>query len=51
MSRTYACLPAAALLFGTLATANAAAQGDVAIAPSSLGPLRVTTIVQGLQNP
>jgi glucose/arabinose dehydrogenase len=40
---------AAALLMGLSAAASA--QNNVAIAPSSLGPLRVTTVVQGLQNP
>ncbi len=49
MSRIVARLLPAALLLGTVS--NAIAQNSVAIAPSSLGPLRVTTIVQGLQNP
>ena len=50
MSRIAARLLPPALLLGSLAS-TAPAQDNVAIAPSSLGPLRVTTIVQGLQNP
>ncbi len=50
MSRIAARLLPAVLLLGSLASATAA-QDNVAIAPSSLGPLRVTTVVQGLQNP
>lgn len=40
----------AALAFSTLACAGAAAQ-DYVYAPSSIGPLRITTLVEGLQNP
>jgi aldose sugar dehydrogenase len=47
MHRTLTALALTAFAF----TAPADAQNDVAFAPSSLGTLRVTTIVQGLQNP
>jgi glucose/arabinose dehydrogenase len=51
MSRIATRLLSVVLLSSAIAGAATAQTGNVAIAPSSLGPLRVTTIVQGLQNP